>query len=136
MQVARATVQYHRDWIAANEERTHLRHRWAEFFDDFDLLVCPAAASAAFPHDQDRDRADRRITVNGRLEDYNDQLFWAGYSGLVYLPATVAPAGLTPAGLPVGVQIIGPHLADLTTIDFARLLGQEIGGFQPPPGYE
>jgi hypothetical protein len=35
-----------------------------------------------------------------------DQLFWAGYSGVVYLPSTVGPAGLTSSGLPVGYQAI------------------------------
>jgi amidase len=55
--------------------------------------------------------------------------------GQSYLPATVAPVGCTSAGLPVGVQIVGPYLEDRTTIDFARRLGDVIGGFEPPPGY-
>jgi amidase len=66
---------------------------------------------------------------------YNDQLFWAGPASLCYLPATAAPLGLTPAGLPVGCQIIGAEGEDLTTIEFARLLAGEIGGFVPPPGF-
>jgi amidase len=73
--------------------------------------------------------------VNGRKEDVNNQLFWAGISGVVCLPSTVGPIGLTKAGLPLGVQIIADHLQDLTAIDFARLLAQEIGGFVSPPGY-
>ena len=133
--VARGAVQLHREWFAANEERERLRFRWAEFFREYDVLLCPIAATAAFPHDQERERAERTITVNGRQQRSIDQLFWAGLAGVVYLPATVAPAGLMPGGLPVGVQIIGPHLADRTTIRFARLLAEEIGGFVPPPGY-
>ena len=54
---------------------------------------------------------------------------------MAYLPATVAPSGLTPGGLPVGVQIVGPYLGDRSTIQFARLLAKELGGFVPPPGY-
>jgi len=53
----------------------------------------------------------------------------------VYLPSTVAPAGSTPGGLPVGVQIVGPQYGDRTCIDFAHLLEQEYRGFVPPPGY-
>jgi amidase len=49
-----------------------------------------------------------------------------------HLPATVAPVGRTTDGLPVGVQILGPYLEDHTTIEFARLLGDVIGGFSPP----
>jgi amidase len=39
------------------------------------------------------------------------------------------------AGLPVGVQIIGAEGEDPTTIEFARLLAAEIGGFAPPPDF-
>ena len=63
-------------------------------------------------------------------------MFWAGYSGLAYLPSTVAPAGLAPDGLPVGVQIVGPEFGDLTCIAFAKLLEQEFQGFVPPKGYD
>ncbi len=48
--------------------------------------------------------------------------------------STVAPAGLTAQGLPVGVQIVGPEMADLSTIWLAAQLAQLIGGFTPPPG--
>jgi len=112
-----------------------LRRQWEAFFQNFDVLLCPAAASAAFPHDQETERPYRQIQVNGKAENYNDQLFWAGLASLAYLPATVAPIGLTSAGLPVGVQIIGPYMEDKTAIQFARLLAAEIGGFRTPPDY-
>ena len=133
--VARAATILHRDWLAAHEERTKLRWAWHAFFRDWDVLLTPAAAGAAWPHDQAGDRLDRVIAVNGKMENTNDQLFWAGISGVVFLPSTVTPIGLTQAGLPLGVQIIADHLQDLTSIDFARLLTREIGGFVPPPGY-
>ncbi|HEV8717191.1 MAG TPA: hypothetical protein VGX03_30770 [Candidatus Binatia bacterium] len=43
--------------------------------------------------------------------------------------------GVTPAGLPVGMQIVGPYLEDRTPIDFARRLAEVVGGFEAPPGY-
>ncbi len=49
-------------------------------------------------------------------------------------PATVAPAGMTASGLPVGIQILGPYLEDATPIRLASLLARENGGFTPPPG--
>lgn len=131
----RASVQYHRDWMASNELRTHMRWAWQAFFQQWDVLLCPTASSAAFPHDQKGERWDRTISVNGAPQSAVDQLFWAGLTGVVLLPSTVAPAGLTRSGLPTGVQIVGPSMHDLRTIDFARLLADEIGGFQPPPGY-
>ena len=75
------------------------------------------------------------IEVDGRRVPTTDQLFWAGLNGVVSLPGTVAPIGLTPSGLPVGVQIIGPQYADRTCIHFARLLEREYHAFEPPPAY-
>ena len=54
-------------------------------------------------------------------------------SNLPDLPATVVPIQRSETGLPIGVQIVGPHLEDRTTIAFAQLLEREFGGFVPPP---
>jgi amidase len=135
-QMTRANVLPHRDWLAANEARHRMRWKWAQFFKEWDLLLCPVTASAAFPHDHEGERYQRTIEVNGRRVPTTDQLFWAGLTCMVYLPATVAPVGLTPGGLPVGVQIAGPQYGDRTCIAFARLLEQEYQAFVPPPGYE
>src|SRR5215467_12554227 len=131
----RGNTSSHRDWIAHNEIRHQMRHKWAEFFKEYDLVLCPAAASAAFPHDHVGERHERTIEVNGRRVPTTDQLFWAGYPGMAYLPGTVAPAGRTKAGLPVGIQIVGPQYGDRTCIQMARLLEREYQGFVPPPAY-
>ena len=134
-QVARAATILHRDWLGAHEERTKMRWAWHAFFKEWDVLLTPAAAGPAWPHDHVGDRLDRKITVNGKLVDTSEQLFWAGISGVVLLPSTVTPLGLNGAGLPLGVQVIGDHLQDLTTIEMARLIVERIGGFVAPPGY-
>ena len=133
--VDRAVTQYHRDWLEVEETQNQMRLRWHTFFQEYDLLLTPIAASAAFVHDQAGDRADRTIPINGKEESVVDQLFWAGWPGAFYLPATVAPAGLTRSGLPCGLQIIAAHGHDRTAIHFARLMEQEIGGFVAPEGY-
>jgi amidase len=132
----RGVTLSHRVWWQLHNEREQMRLAWADFFRDYDLFLCPAAASAAFPHDHEGERSERTIPVNGRREPTTDQLFWAGLSGMVYLPATVAPVGLTRSHLPCGLQIVGAFLHDRTCIDFARLVAQELGGFIPPPGYD
>ncbi len=134
--VDRAVTMSHKEWLAWDEERELLRREWDSFFEEYDLLVTPVAASTAFPHDQIGDRADRVIPINNGQESTVDQLFWAGLPGVVYLPATAVPAGLSRSGLPCGLQLIGPYMGDLTTINFARLMENEIGGFVPPEGYE
>ena len=131
----RAAVLSHRDWLAANETRHRMRRAWAEFFTQYDLLLCPVAGTAAFPHDQKGERHERTLVVNGKRVPVTDHLFWAGYSGAFFLPATAAPCGFTPGGLPVGVQIVGPQYGDLKTLVFARLLEREFQAFVPPPGY-
>ena len=134
--MARANTMSHREWLRLNNERHAMRFKFAEFFRDWDILLCPAAASAAFPHDQAGERHDRTIEVNGHAVPTTDQLFWAGFSGVVFLPSTVGPAGIQPDGLPVGYQAIAGHLRDKTAIRFAQCVEREIGGFVPPSGWD
>jgi len=134
-QATRAAVLSHRDWLAANEARHRMRRAWAEFFTTHDLLLCPVAGTAAFPHDHQGERYERTLLVNGKRVPVTDHLFWAGYTGVSYLPSTAAPCGFTPGGLPVGVQIVGPEHGDLSCLAFARLLEREFQAFVPPPGY-
>jgi amidase len=133
--MARAFGLSHGGWLRANERRHQMRQLWDAFFDDWDVLLCPCAASAAWPHDQVGERHERFITVNGKQVSTIDQRFWAGYSGNFYLPSSVAPLGLTPNGLPCGVQIITREYGDYTSLRFAELLEKEWRGFVPPPGY-
>jgi amidase len=123
----------HREWLGLNERRARLRAQWASYFRDIDVLLCPIMPTAAFPHDQ-REMNARTLRINGKDEPYF-QLFWAGHAVNAYLPATVAPAGRTRGGLPVGIQIIGPYLEDRTPIAFAAQLSDVLGGFTPPPGF-
>ncbi|MEQ1682368.1 MAG: amidase [Burkholderiaceae bacterium] len=132
---ARSATLRHRDWLGVHERRERIRSAWARFFKDHDVLLCPATPTPAIPHDHSEPMAQRLIRVNGSARPYTDQLAWAGLIGMALLPSTVAPAGRTPAGLPVGVQIVGPFLEDRTTIRFAQLLAQAVGGFARPPGY-
>ena len=133
--VDHGTHMTHREWFGLHQQRERYRQQWAKYFDEFDLLLCPAAASTAFPHDHEGERPDRTIEIDGGQEPVVDQLFWAGWSCSVYLPSTVAPVGLL-EGLPVGIQIVAPHLHDRRSIHFASLIERELGGFVPPPGYE
>jgi amidase len=130
----RAEIQSHWEWLEADEARARLRAGLEEFFESFDVLLCPVVPVAAFPHDS-RPPAERTLEVNGKTRSYFDLKGWMGLAGAAYLPATVAPAGFTSYGLPVGVQIIGAHLEDRTTIDFARRLAWVVGGFVPPPAF-
>jgi amidase len=112
-----------------------MRVKWSEFFGEWDLLLCPPAASTAPLHNHEGDPFERPLLVDGREVPLWNQFFWAGYSGAAYLPSTVAPIGFSAIGLPVGVQIVGPQYGDLNCIRFAQLMERAFGGFVPPPGY-
>jgi amidase len=133
--MVRGNTLYHKDWLELDERRHRMRRNWANFFRNYDVLLCPAAASAAQPHDQLGERFRRSILVDGTQVPATDQLFWAGIATLAGLPASVAPIGLTPSGLPVGVQVIAAGYQDFTCISFAELLEREYYAFVPPPGY-
>ncbi|OLZ68865.1 amidase [Streptomyces sp. IMTB 2501] len=126
----RAMVFSHRDWIEANSRRELHRHGWRQLFAEFDAVVCPITPTPAFPHDHNPDPRERRIAIDGVEYPYFDQLVWAGLATMPGLPATAVPAGRSPEGLPVGVQLIGPMFEDRTPLRLAELLEQKIGGFQ------
>ncbi len=134
--MARGVSMTHRDFLLANEQRQRMRRQWAEFFRDYDVFLCPVGASPAQPHDHQGERWERSITVNGHRVPATDQMFWAGISCFYLLPATAAPLGFFPDGLPIGVQIVGAQYADRTTIEVAKLLETAWQGFVPPPGWE
>jgi len=130
----RGLVIGHRDWLVADHQRELLRYAWRDFFRDWDVLLCPQSATAAFAHDH-RPFHERTIDVNGQPQAYFRQLFWAGLITAPYLPSTVFPTGPSRAGLPIGVQAVGAEFHDRTTIEVARLVAREIGGFRIPPAY-
>jgi amidase len=111
-----------------------MRQIWADWFTRFDVLLCPVMPMAAFPHDHHGTLNDRFVTINGRSRNHADTLAWTGLVGVVYLPSTVVPVGRTPAGLPVGIQVVGPYLEDRTTLLVAARLAALTGGFVAPPG--
>ncbi len=125
----------HVDYVRAESARQEERARWADFFTGYDVFLCPIVMTTAFAHDHSPDLQARRLTVNGTQRGYLEAIGWAGLIGNVRLPSTVVPVGRTKAGLPIGMQIVGPYLEDRTCIDVARRLADLAGGFAPPTGY-
>ena len=132
--LTRARVLDHRSWSDYNEARTSYRLRWGAFFDDWDVVICPISATTAYEHDH-RPKLERALAVDGAQTSHYEHYFWVGVATVAYLPSTAFPTGLSNAGLPIGLQIVGPEYGDRTTIEVARLIAQELGGFQAPPGF-
>jgi amidase len=132
--MVRAQLCSFKEWGANNDLRQHLRWSWHAFFQDYDILLTPIMPTAAFPHDH-RDFAERQIAIDDLSRPYFDQVFWAGLTGVAYLPSTVIPTGLDDEGLPIGVQLVGPEYGDMITIAVAEALESLGYAFTPPARY-
>ena len=119
---ARGTLLPHREWLLWNEIRAHMVAKWAAFFDDYDVLICPVTPTTAMLHDQDTPFGARKILVNGEARPYSDNIVWAGVATLCSLPSTAVPVARHSDGLPYGLQVIGREYGDRTTLAVARML--------------
>jgi amidase len=104
-------------------QRTRLAETMRVFFEEHDVLVLPVSQVPPFPADQ-----EFPTTINGRpMESYLDWMRSAYFITVTGCPAIAVPAGTTPDGLPVGVQIVAPHGAE-------RRLLQVAAGFEAAVG--
>lgn len=131
----RYQVLSHQAWQQRHQHRLALQAQWARFFERFDILIAPIAATTAVPHNHQGTRWEQTIAVNGRAQTQITQIFWAGLPGVVGLPATAIPLALAADGLPVGAQLIGPLFADPVCLRLARWLDTTYRRFTPPPGF-
>ena len=121
------------DVIEQERRRMSSRQAWqACLTTDADLFICPTVSTVAIPHD-DRPFGERAVeTAHGPLP-YSSLPFWIAHASLTGLPALNAPVGTTSAGLPAGMQVLGPLFEDDTAITFAELAADVTGGYTPPP---
>lgn len=93
------------DVARAFVDRTTLGQRMVEFFEAYDVLVLPTSQVPPFPADQ-----EFPSEINGKpMATYLDWMRSAYYITVTGCPAISVPAGFTPDGLPVGIQIVAPH---------------------------
>jgi amidase len=132
---ARNAIARHAEWLVASEKRMRLRAALEKFFVDYDVILSPVVPVTAIAHDHRTPQFIRTIQVDGETRSYLDIMTRVSLATVAGNPATAVPVGRTPNGLPVGMQIIGPYLEDLTPIDVAGRVAEVLGGFEPPPGY-
>jgi amidase len=125
----------HRDWDVLHRQRNETRQRWAEFFADVDILLCPTIPVPPFRHVHSPDGPNWMHSTLADHGDrpYSDLIGWSALTGSAYLPVTVPPVGRTAAGLPIGIQVVAPYLHDRTALAFARCMADVLGGYEPPP---
>jgi len=97
-------------YMKAQKARTLLIDEFNKTFESFDALIGPVAPTPAFKLSENT--AD---PVKMYLAD-----IMTVPASLAGMPAISVPAGTTEAGLPVGVQLIGPRESDATLLALAR----------------
>lgn len=93
----------------------------ANVWQDVDFIIAPTAPQEAFAFD---------LAAPANQADFTA---WADFARL---PATALFCGLSEAGLPLSLQVIGPEGKDRDTLRVAAALEALFGRPPMPPGYE
>ncbi|MCA1594256.1 MAG: amidase [Acidobacteria bacterium] len=109
-------------------ERGRLRAELLQWMETTPLIVSPVGAVPAFRHD-----AARKVYVGEQPIGIFRAFSYAQAYNVFDLPAVCVPAGRTPEGLPVGVQIAGRPDEERTILAAARIVEEALGGWQAPP---
>jgi amidase len=109
---------------------TRLYHRVREFFERYDLLLAPVCQVVPFDAD-----LEYPTEVDGEpMGSYVDWMRSAYLISATGCPALSVPGGFTAGGLPVGLQVIGPHRADLAVLQAGHAFEQATAyGRRRPP---
>jgi Asp-tRNA(Asn)/Glu-tRNA(Gln) amidotransferase A subunit family amidase len=110
-------------WI----QRDLLRARFFAQMQQYPILLCPAAAIPAFRH------GERSWHVEGKTVHYLDAWSYTEFFNLLGNPAAVVPAGQSPEGLPIGVQIVGRPWEEEQVLSVAAALEKQCGAWRIPP---
>jgi amidase len=118
-------------YLEALDRRDQSIIAWEQFFDQWDVLLCPPSMTTAFPHSD----PGSPLQIDGQGVSYwtvsaHGALF--NYTGH---PALVMPYSLDRAGLPIGIQLVGKRWSDSRLLAMAEAIAAVTGAFQPPPGY-
>lgn len=119
------------DIADAEIKRTALYHRVRRFFEenDYHFLVCPVTQVPPF------DVHKEYVTeINGvQMDTYIDWMRSCYTISSLGLPAISVPAGFTPDGLPIGIQIVGRHRDDFGVLQLAYAFQQATNFWRQAP---
>jgi amidase len=119
------------DISAASEARTTWSMAVKKLFDRYDYLVLPSAQVLPFPVEE----RWPRIVAGRSMRTYHEWMQAALLVTLSGCPSLAAPAGFSAAGLPIGLQIVGPNRGEVACLQLARAYEAATGwtAKRPPP---
>ncbi|MEO3431009.1 amidase [Pelagibius sp. CAU 1746] len=105
------------DYMGAVARREALTAAANRFHEDYDLLVTPCLPIPAF-------EAGEEVPLGSGMTRWPEWTPFTYPFNLTMQPAASVPCGLTAAGLPAGLQIVGPRFADGLVLRAARAYEQ------------
>ncbi len=118
-------------YLEALDWRDQSMLAWEQFFEKWDVLLCPPSVVTAFPHCE----PGTPLRVDGQEVSY----YMTAAHGTVFNytghPAVVLPYKLGRDGLPIGIQAVGKRWNESRLLAIASAISEVTGPFQRPPGY-
>ena len=102
-------------FLKAAKVRTLIVKEYEKAFENCDFLLTPVAPNPAFKLGE---------KVNDPVAMYLEDLMSVSLN-LAGVPGLAIPAGKTKAGLPIGLQLVGPRRSDKNLIEFANVLKED-----------
>lgn len=120
-----ARIKEAEELAAALVERERLREDILRWMKTTPLIVMPVGVTPAFAH------GTSRVEVGGQSISIFRAFSYCLTANVFGLPSVVVPAGRSPEGLPIGVQIIGRPFDERTVLAAAGVVEEALGGWQP-----
>ena len=117
------------EYLAARRRRPGYTRRLDGMLGRDRLLVTPTVAVEGW-------LADGRLTADDAPGMLPPQVFNTGVQNITGHPAITVPAGLTPIGVPFGLQVTGPRWRDGLLLDIAARWESEQPWPRTAPGYD
>ena len=117
------------DIARAASMRSELFHRMRMFLEKYDYLLCPVNQLPPYPVEWEWPREIAGV----KMGNYLDWMKSCYYVTITSHPAISVPAGFTPEGLPVGLQIVGRYRDDFGVLQLAQAFEGVTGVWRRQP---